>query len=269
LKSFRKYNGAIIPDIPPDMLINYNEAEIKSFMKNSNALFARWESDFDCKEITDFWFLINDTPMNLEDYDSRIRNQIRKGLKECIVEPITSNQLISYGYDVYFSVFNKYKTYLKAKTKDQFIEEIISTASNWEYWGVFYKKRLIGYSKVMVVDDYAEYRSIKLHPHFLKNLPSEALIYTMNYNYLNKRKFRYVNNGARSISHQTNFPLFLIRKFKFRRAYCKLNIIYSSKLSVFVKLFFPFRRLFKLFNFGLFRQLNILLKQELIRRSFN
>ena len=267
--NWRKYNRAIIPDTPPHLPINNTEEEIKLFIKQSKVFFARWESDFDCGKSTDFWFLINDTPMDLEEYDMKTRNQIRKGLKECLVEPITSSQLIDKGYDVYFSAFNRYKTYLKAKTRKQFINEIISTPNHWEYWGVFYKKRIIGYSKVMVVNDYAEYRSTKLHPDFLKYRPSEALIYTMNFNYLNKRKFKYINNGARSISHQTNFPLFLIRKFKFRKAYCRLNIIYNGKINLLVKCLYPFRGLLSLLSFGPFRQLNILLKQELIRRSFN
>lgn len=266
--NWRKYNRAIIPDTPPHLPINNTEEEIKLFIKQSKVFFARWESDFDCGKSTDFWFLINDIPMELEDYDSKTRGSIRKGLRECIVDRITIDQLINEGYEVYLLAFKKYKTYLQSKTKQEFIDEIMATPNNWEYWGVFYNKKMIGYSKVMVINNYAEYRSIKLHPRFLRHLPAESLIYTMNSNYLNKRKFKYVNNGARSIAHQTNFPLFLIRKFKFRKAYCRLNIVYNGKINLLVKCLYPFRGLLRLIRFGPFRQSNILLKQESIRRSF-
>ena len=120
----------------------------------------------------------------------------------------------------------------------------------------------------MIIENYAEYRSTKFHPKYLKYRPSEALIYSMNKNYLNDRKFKYVNNGTRSISHKTNFPSFLIKKFKFRKAYCKLNIVYSNKIKYIIKALYPFKNIFRFFNIGPIRQVNILLKQEEIVRSF-
>ena len=78
MKEWRKYNGAIIPNLPPHISVNNTEKEIKKFIKKSNAFFARWESDFDCDNRTDFWFVINQTPMEMEDYDSKTRNKIRK-----------------------------------------------------------------------------------------------------------------------------------------------------------------------------------------------
>lgn len=269
MKHWRKYNGAIIPDVPPHIIIHNTDNEIKEFINRSNTFFARWESEFDCNTITNFWFVINDKPMEMIDYDAKTRNKIKKGLKHCIVKRIIKDDLISQGYDVYFSAFKKYNTYLKAKENKDYIKEIEKNPDSWEYWGVFHDNILIAYSKVMVVNKYAEYRSTKFHPKFLRYRPSEALIYTMNRNYLNERKFTYVNNGTRSISHQTNFPDFLVKKFKFRKAYCKLNVIYSMPLGILITLLFPFRFIFKLFNFGPFRQLNILLKQEMISRSFN
>ncbi len=268
MKYWRKYNGAIISDVPPHIDMTNTEEQVCSLIKENKVLFARWQSDFDCNQKTGFWFVINDMPMELNDYDIKTRNKIRKGLKECDVKPITKNDLVDYGYEVYFSAFNNYKTYLKAKTKKEYIQEIIITPDFWEYWGVFNNNKLIAYCKVMIAGNYAEYRSTKFHPDFLKCRPSEALIYTMNRNYLNDRNFNYVNNGARSISHTTNFPDFLIRKFKFRKAYCRLNIKYNIYFGIIIKIIYPFMSLFRLVNFGIFRQINILLQQESIYRSF-
>ena len=64
------------------------------------------------------------------------------------------------------------------------------------------------------------------------------------------------------------FQSFLIKKFKFRKAYCKLNIVYSNKIKYIIKVLYPFKNIFRFFNFGPIRQLNILLKQEEIVRSF-
>ena len=90
----------------------------------------------------------------------------------------------------------------------------------------------------------------------------------MNQHYLNERKFRYVNDGARSISHETNIQEFLIKKFKFRRAYCKLHIIYSPKIRLVLSIIYPFRSIISLLKFGPFVKINILIYQEKIRRSY-
>ena len=264
LDGWRKYNNALIPDLPPDIVPETDG--VHELINRDRLYFARWTTDFDCKTPTSFWFLIHSNPMEIEDYDTKTRNQIRKGVKECSVRRITSSELMNEGYHVYASAFKRYKTYLNAKTESEFLDEIISTPSNWEYWGVFYKDNLIGYAKVMVINDYAEYRSIKFDPLFLRMCPSEALIYTLNREYLNNRMFKYVNNGARSISHDTRFPLFLIKKFKFRRAYCRLHIIYNKSVGFLVNLLFIFRGLLSFINFGPFVRINILLYQENLRR---
>ena len=90
----------------------------------------------------------------------------------------------------------------------------------------------------------------------------------MNQYYLNDRKFRYVNDGARSISHDTNIQSFLIQKFRFRKAYCRLHIVYSKRVKLLISLIYPFRLLIRCFRIGVFLKLNILIKQEEIRRSY-
>ena len=90
----------------------------------------------------------------------------------------------------------------------------------------------------------------------------------MNEYYLKEMNFDYINDGARSISHETNIQEFLIKKFKFRKAYCKLNVIYNLRIGFLVKLLYSFRLVLKLLNFEPFTKLNILLDQEKIRRSY-
>ena len=59
--------------------------------------FARWQSNFDCHKKTNFWFIINDKPLEIMDYDLKTRNKIRKGLKECQVKKIKKDELIKKG----------------------------------------------------------------------------------------------------------------------------------------------------------------------------
>ena len=64
----------------------------------------------------------------------------------------------------------------------------------------------------------------------------------MNKYYLEEKRLKYVNDGARSITEHSNIQSFLIEKFNFRKAYCHLDITYKWWLTVLVKVLFPLRR---------------------------
>ena len=268
MKYWRKYNGTIIPKRPPHVLVSDSEIEIKTFIKSESAFFARWVSEFDVSTESEFWYIINDTPMNILDYASKVRNEIRRGLKEFNVELINSDYLLDYGYAIYIAAFNNYKADLLPKTEAEFKTELLSELGVWEYWGVIRGGVMVAYCKVKIFKDCCEYSSIKFHPKYLKLHPSAALIYTMNHSYLNDRGFKYVNNGSRSLYHVTNFPNFLMKKFKFRKAYCNLQIMYSPWVAFALKIIYPFRFVLKYFNNKFIDRIKVLIKHEEIRRSF-
>ena len=266
MHKWRKYNGALIPMFPPHIQIDTNGLEDK--IQEEGVYFARWTSNFDCVEKTKFWFVINDSAIRLEDYSSNTRSKIRRGLKNCDVKIVDKQTIINQGYEVYKQAFDRYKTYLKAKEYSEFCNDIISLSEKWQFWGVFFQEKLIAYSQNKIVDNYCDYSTIKFHPDYLSRYSSYALFYSMNQYYLNDNNFKYVNDGARSLSHETNIQEFLIQKFKFRKAYCIMHIMYNNKLSFIVNLFYPFRFIFSYFNFGFFRKLNVLLTHESIARSY-
>ena len=83
----------------------------------------------------------------------------------------------------------------------------------------------------------------------------------MNRYYLEERKVKYVNDGARSITNHSNIQPFLIDKFKFRKAYCHLSIKYKWWLAVAINCLFPFRKLIPL------RHVKALLDMEAMARG--
>lgn len=267
MTNWKKYNSAIVPDTPPHISIDIQN--LQSEIKKQNVFFARWTSDFDMRKESHFWYIICDNIIELSDYSRNTRSKINRGLKQCEVRIVDNEILVKYGYEVYIAAFRNYKTYLKPKTQKEFVKEIEENESDWEFWGVFYNGKIIAYSKNKLVVDYCEYASIKFHPDYLKYYPSYALFYRMNKYYLKENNFKYINDGSRSISHLTNIQDFLIQKFKFRKAYCKLHILYNCKTRIFVNLLFPFRKIIRIFNFDPFTRIEILLYQEEIYREEN
>jgi len=266
MREWKKYNGALIPIRPPH--IDSNIENVASLLKLENAFLARWVTEFDCERETEFWYVICDKNLEINDYSLNTRSKIRRGLKKCVVMKITKQEIIENAYDVYKNAFLKYTTYSICKTKINFIHEIKSLGAEWEFFGVYYKEKLIAYCMCSLNDGTCNYSTIKFHPQYLKYYSSYALFYTMNRYYLSERNLKYVNDGARNLVHKTNIQDFLITKFGFRKAYCRLHVIYNPILRFIIMFIYPLRFAFYRFNNKFAVKITALLWQEKIIRSF-
>ena len=113
-----------------------------------------------------------------------------------------------------------------------------------------------------VFDDYCSYAIMGISPDFPNSTyPIYGLIYEMNKYYLDGLNLKFVTDGARTISGHSNIQPFLEDKFKFRKAYCDIQLIYRPALGVLIKLLFPFRKFIKI------KQVAALLNQEAMARG--
>jgi hypothetical protein len=266
MSDWRKYNGALISNRPPH--IDLNTREISLLLKEKKALFARWVTDFDSEKETEFWHVICDKNISIDKYSVNTRSKIKRGLKNCEVKKISKQEIIENAYEVYENAFLKYTTHSTCQNKVNFMQDIKSLGTNWEFFGVYYKEKLIAYCMCSLKDSTCNYSTIKFHPQYLKYYSSYALFHTMNQYYLGERKLKYVNDGARNLVHKTNVQDFLITKFGFRKAYCKLHVKYSLMLRFMVLFIYPLRFVFYRFNNKFAVKITALLFQEKIRRSF-
>ena len=187
---WKKYNGALIPLIPPHIKTKVDLNYIRRKIISEHAFFARWVSEFDRKKESSFWYVINDKAQEMKDYSVNTRSKIRRGFKELEVRKISRKDILKYGYSVYSAAFKRYKTINKPMNKSEFISYITNLDDLWEFWGVFYKTndKLVGYSENKVVDNQCYYSTIKFHTDYLKKYPSYVLYYTMNRYYLKEKK---------------------------------------------------------------------------------
>ena len=262
ISQWRKYQGVLVSaKAPHHEVLTQN---IISELDKNNAFLARWITNFDCKKKLDFWYLILDKKMDISDYSSNTRNQISNGLKNFEIRRISIDEMLDNSYIIYKTASLLYNTKNKIKSLEEFNVDLLPS---FDYWGVYNNNSLIGFAQNRVFDDCCDYSTIKILPMYAKKYPFYALFYTMNNYYLIDKKLKYVTDGTRSISHQTNIQNFLINKFKFRKAYCYLHIMYQPFFGLLVSCLFPFRKFFSIFNVSLFRSINSILLQEEISRN--
>jgi len=265
---WKNYHGVLIPKTAAHIEVNLSNNEQQELLKQSKAYFLRYVSKWDIDVKSGFWYIIKDKNENLEQYKSKIRNQIKKGLKNCLVKKVTKELISRHGYIIYKNAFKNYNTTMPTMDENTFKRNILN--STCDFFAVYEmeRERIIAYSQNIIENNSINYSTIKFDPAYLKLYPSYALFYEMNRYYLNEQKKLYVNDGAKSISHDTNIQEFLENKFNFRKAYCKLEIVYRFDIKMLVFILYPFKQIIFKINNKIFKKLSVLLRHEEIRRSY-
>lgn len=265
------YQGVLIPNVAPHIKISLSKDDIKYLLTHSNTYFIRWISDWDSPNPTEFWHVIKDGNSSLEELSSNTRHNVRRGLKKCTFKKVKAEIVLREGYEVYRKAFMKYDTFLKPISEEKFKAYIQSLQNykEWDFWEARNDEgKMIAYSLNKLDHKMCAYKTTKFDPDYQKLYSSEGLFYTMNTYYLNEIGVLYIDDGSRSLSHNTSIQDYFINKFKFRKAYCKLHIAYSSRIKLAVNLLFPFKKLISKIKHPSAQKLLVLLRHEEIRRSF-
>jgi len=244
---YRLYKGAWIWELGPHLENKISDYQIKTLL-NKGGLLVRNTYNFDCQRETGFWFVIKDSFNGFQDVPSKYRSRIKKALDAFYIQQVPQEYLLKNGYDLYIKTVKSYRIRTKPLTHKEFEDLFFKKNYNFDYWVCIHKDtaRLAAFSINQLIDNTACYLIMKFLPDFNAKLhPSYGLIYEMNRYYLDEKKMLFVSDGTRSLTNHSEFQPFLIKKFKFRKAYCDLHVVYQSWLGLTVKLLFPFRRYIK------------------------
>lgn len=272
------YNHALVPTLPPhidpDISWMKDSDRWKEYAGGKMPLFARWVSDFDCSEETEWWCIIKDTPFDIMSLKSNRRSLITRGLKRVDVKVIIpadyaeqmSNILVKewkYYDDSYGEVNDR------QKLTDDFKKLTMKNLGNAEYLGAFLKdtNTMIGYAIYNLFDDWIEYSVVKTDPEYLNTQVNAALAYFGVERYM-RPGIKYIHGGWRTMIHESNYQEYLMKNFGFRKAYCKLHIQYRPLMQLAVNVLYPLRGMIKNVKNKWIYTVWCALQQEEIRRTF-
>lgn len=266
---WRGNQGGLLPLSPPQLISGFNQDCAVKLLKKERNYFIRWESDFDLGKETSWWHVIKDQPQSLEELPKKTRYMIRKAEKLYEARPVNESDILAHGYEVYVKAYTRYETHEAMFAESEFLEAIRELPEQTEWWAVFDREteRMVAFSENYVESNTCFYVTMWLEPAAMAKFAGYLLFHKMELHYLRERQFKYVSDGARSLSHDTNIHDFLISKFNFRKAYAKLHVVYAPWLGIAVACAYPFRNLLKRSNWGVFKKASILLRQEEIRRE--
>ena len=273
---WRYYNHAIIPTTAPHEVADESALKSAGVWKSAEGypLLARWTTDFDCHMETDWWYVIKDTPFDFMEVKSNYRQKIRRGLKDFNIRIIKPMEYAEEIYQVEEEALSQYPIKYRPKLDhDQFITSIGERHKkyNCTTFAAFCKEDncMAGYMCIIIHESYIELFSLKVRPSQERKQLNAALVYSI-LDHFSKELAEgvYIVDGERSILHETSFQDYLEKYFKFRKAYCRLHIMYRQGIKQIVACLYPLRGIIShLSNFKLFCHINSVLKMEKIVRK--
>lgn len=238
-----RFDGA--PHEEPLLLENDWKALLKK-----GGLLVRNTYNFDQEKESHFWYVIKDTFQGLDDFSSNERNKIRRAVKTLTFKKVSINLLKSEGWNILQATYEDYAVSDRTMDETVFLDYLSACEKqDFDFWGIFDQEKLIGFCTVWLwTPDSCEYGLIGILPEYKHNntYPYYGLFYKMNEYYLGEKKYRYVTDGARSITEHSHIQDFLIQNFGFRKAYCQLAVHYQWWMKIVVNLLYPFRKIITL-----------------------
>jgi hypothetical protein len=238
----------------------------------------RWIEDWDRPLLSSFYGVIQDRHCDLPELKSQVRYEVKRASRNFHFTELSLSEILNEGFELYISSFKTYDTYLKPMSKKEFtdsyskyntcgkndiarffgIRETSSKSLVCYAYGIHYSK-----------GNYFDLKVVKFDPEQQKNNISELLFFGIGEQLLSLEKMSFIFDGFVSMAHKSSIQEYLIRKFSYRKAYCKLCIYYKLYIRLFVLFTYHFRGLAKYASrySVIFHKISILLSQEELARN--
>lgn len=267
---WREYEGALIPTVAPHETLT--PVFTKAFWKDhSRALFARWTSDYDCPQETNWWYIVKDTPFDIAALKAKRRYEINKGIRHFDVreiDPIAQKENL-------FSIAQRANLARPKENRPKFERDSFMLAlENGGYYKAYAafdrnSDAMCGYVLLRQTDRCINICVLKSEPQYESEGINAAMVYAVlkeHQTFLSENG--YVCDGERNVFHETAFQEYLMKYFEFRKVYCRLNIAYNPRIKWLVNCLYPFRKMIKKRSKSrLTKKISAVLKMEEITRA--
>ena len=274
IPGWKYYNHAAIPTCAPHEVPDLTPVKDGRIwhIEGKKPLLVRYTTDWDCGYDTGWWYLIKETPFDINTLSSNSRKHIKEAFRKVRVEKIDPQENVDELYECYHQAFLRYKQADNEDSYESFKRRCgKSELLGLEFWAGFAQDsgKLVGYLMLGPHEDWVEIYTSKFHPDYLKLRVSDALYaFVLDY-YLNNQKKKYVSSGTRSINHVTNTQEYKEQHFGYRKCFCHLRLLYRPGFKSLFSFLYAVRGIFSFLGSycGLLHRISAILKMEEFSRS--
>lgn len=134
IQGWKYYNHAAIPTTAPHEKPNIPSILDRSIWKvrGGDPLLARWITDFDCEHETNWWYVIKDTPFEIDELKAKRRYEINKGRKNFTVQEIVPCDYPDELYQITVAAYSQWpEKYRPHIAEDSFKSGLINGIPTW------------------------------------------------------------------------------------------------------------------------------------------
>lgn len=222
-------------NFPPHSPVSLNNTEVRRlFLKPAVAV------RFTCSETEgepSFEYVCSKKELSLESLAPDARRRVRRGMEQCEVRRIEFDLLAKQGCAINKSTLARQgRTGVSWFTDEKKWKEYMLRCAcilSVEAYGAFVDGRLIGYSMIVTVDDYAYLHHTQAFTEDLKYSPINVLTYTVTKTMLERPEISHVSQGLESF-----VPLNEVERFKLSMAFRKNSLHRQVVVNPLAKPFF-------------------------------
>jgi len=176
------------------------------------------------------------SPYNVEGIpSSNTRSKVRRGLKRCQVRRIEIEWLAENGYDVSRRSRERHGETIPQGDAEGFVRNAMkySGREDVRVYGVFVDEELAAFGWTFDRADGIRMGPTVFDPAHSNSYPMYALFYMIAHERLNDGSCRFIDNGTRPMSHETNIADFLF-SLGWRKAYTRLGLHCTAQFRLVV-----------------------------------
>ena len=243
IKDWQYYKHCVISRLAPHETPNLKPIEDGSIwhIDGKRPIMARYTTNWDCGYDTGWWNTIKDSPFDISALKTKRRYEITRALRFFDVKEIEPLEYIEALSEVQEQAFSAYPPKYRPKFDKNIFKKRLETrskqvaANKGRLFGAFERQtnKLVGFNFIDIHSTYIHMASQKTNPAFEKYGLNAALVYGMLESCKDElSRGIYINDGSRSISHETHFQDYLEKYFGFRKCYSKLKIAYPPHVNL-------------------------------------
>jgi len=178
--------------------------EVRAALWRARAPVASYLLQPDADHPANSWlYLCTDQTYSLEKLSSVMRRNVRRGLSELHIAPLTAEQLLEHGAPAFCDT--RRRAELRDGTPEVFRERFVphATLPSRLVLGAWKDGNIAAFLEITEVDDWAEIECFSMDA-LLQYRPNDTLIYTALHHYLAERRYRVVSYGLSSIHAESN-----------------------------------------------------------------
>lgn len=276
LDDWTYYNYAAIPNTAPHVIPDLSPIYSGSIwnLNGNHPFLARYTTEFDCGIDTGWYYTIKDSCYDLSRLPSKKRYNITKGRKNFYVKRIDPRKYASEIAEIQEDAFEGYSDYNHIYFSKQDCINTINEGGldSLIILGAFSREtdKLCGFYSVKIENQCIFLVQLKVFQSKEKQRINYALIDGVLTTFSDyQKKGYYFSNGCRNLNHHTNFNELLCENFGFRKAYCKLHMVYPWYVKLYVYILYLFRRYIGSIKtkHSFFYKINAVLQMEDIARK--